>query len=231
MRRQFRARASMLAVGAMLLFSRPGFGQAKVVSAPSEPSLLNLTAGWARASTLGDLRELRVDRDYLELRLWHGYAAAETQATILRRERGHWSAFFARVIRCELAVPGQVADTASSATMRRFVAEARRNCGVSVVDVAPGSRLIATDTLFVQPIAVPESDIEAAWKDAQSAGAGELPARARHDAPTTDGSAYLIELRRGDEYRAAEIEDVERPEVKADSQAKQIYAVLRRLRL
>jgi hypothetical protein len=44
-----------------------------------------------------------------------------------------------------------------------------------------------------------------------------------------DGATYLIELRRGDEYRAAEIEDLERPEVEADAQVKQVYAAVRRL--
>src|ERR1043165_3911219 len=80
-------------------------GQAGVRSAPSEPSLLNLTSGWARASELGDLRELRVGGDHLELRVWHGYSAAETQATIIRRADGHWSASLARVIRCEIQIP------------------------------------------------------------------------------------------------------------------------------
>ena len=61
-----------LAVVAIVLLSHQLFAQARVVSAPSEPSLLNLTTGWARASTLGDLRDLRVSGDYLELRVWHG---------------------------------------------------------------------------------------------------------------------------------------------------------------
>src|SRR4051812_17268596 len=103
-----------LAFVALILLSRITVAQARVVSAPSEPSLLNLTGGWARASTLGDLRDLRVSGDYLELRVWHGYGPAETQATILRRTQGHWSASFARVIRCELLVPRSAADTASS---------------------------------------------------------------------------------------------------------------------
>jgi hypothetical protein len=210
--------------------ARAGLGQARVASAPSEPSLLNLTAGWARASTLGDLRELQTAGDYLELRVWHGYGPAETQATILRRTQGHWSAFFARVIRCELQIPTSVGDTASTTTMRGFVAAARRNCGKSVVDVAPGARLIAADTLIVQGLEISEAAIETAWKDAQNAGVLELPSRVRRNGTTDDGTTYFIELRRGDEYRAAEIEDLARPEVKADSQVKQIYDSVRRIR-
>lgn len=218
------------AAAILLLLSRPGVAQARVVSAPREPSLLNLTAGWARASTLGDLRELRVSGDHLELRVWRGYGAAETQATILRRADGHWSASLARVIRCELQVPSAVADTASSATMRRFVAEARRHCGQSAIDVAPGARLLATDTLVVQPLAVPELDIEAAWKEAENAGVLQLPPRAERAARSTSDVTFLIEVRRGDAYRATEIEDVTPPEVRADSQVKRIVAAVHRLR-
>jgi hypothetical protein len=123
-------------VGTIVLFARPSFGQARVVSAPSEPSLLNLTTSWSRASSLGDLRELRTRSDHLELRVWRGYGASETRAVVLRYTDGHWSASLARVIRCEIQIPRSVGDTAKAATMRLYVAEARRNCGTSVVDVS-----------------------------------------------------------------------------------------------
>ena len=58
----------LLAVAVIVLFSRPGFGQARSVSVPAEPSLLNLTTSWSRASTLGDLREMRTRPDHIELR-------------------------------------------------------------------------------------------------------------------------------------------------------------------
>jgi hypothetical protein len=224
------AHASLLAIAIVGLLSQGSGGQARVVSSPSEPSLLNLTTGWARASTLGDLRDLRVRPDYLELRVWHGYGQSETQAIVVRRTDGHWSAFFARVIRCETQIPAPVRDTASATTMRRFVAEARRNCGKSVVDVTAGARIIAADTLVVQRLDVSEADIEAAWNDAQSAGVFQLPGRVKRNWTRDEGTTYVIELRRGDEYRAAEIEDLERPEVEADSQVKQVYAAVKRLR-
>ena len=174
------------------LFSQRRETHARVVSAPSEPSLLNLTSSWARASTLGDLLEQRAGGDYLELRVWHGFGEPETQATILRRVQGHWSASIARVIRCELQIPVTVGDTASATTMRRFIAEARRNCGISVVNVAPGARLLTTDTLFVQPIDVTERDIEAAWKDAERAGVLQLPGRVKRSSPRMDGLTFVI---------------------------------------
>ena len=219
----------LLAVTVIALFSRPGFGQARNVSVPAEPSLLNLTTSWSRASTLGDLREMRTRPDHIELRVWRGYGPSETQAVVLRRTDSHWSAFLARVIRCEIQIPTSVGDTASQATMRGYAAEARRRCGASVANEGPGARIIATDTLVVQPLAVPESEIETVWKEALGAGVLQLPARVKRSRTMDDSVTYLIELRRGDEYRAAEIEDLERPEVEADMQVKQVYAAVRRL--
>lgn len=223
-------RLRLFAVTVGIFVSQRSSGQARVVSAPSEPSLLNLTTAWARASTLGDLREPKVSSDFLELRVWHGYGPSETQSTILRRTQGHWSAFLARVIRCELQIPGSVGDTASAATMRQFVAEARRRCGASVVDVPPGARLIAADTLVVQRLVVPEATIEAAWNDAERAGVLQLPGRVKRNSTRDEGLTYFVELRRGDEYRAAEMEDLERPEVKADSMVKQVYVAVQSVR-
>jgi len=220
----------LFAVTVSLFLSQRSFGQARVVSAPSEPSFLNLTTAWARASTLGDLREAQASGDYLELRVWHGFGPSETQATILRRTQDHWSAFLARVIRCELQIPGSVGDTASAATMRQFVVAARRRCGTSVVDVAPGARIIAADTLVVERLVVPESAIEGVWNDAENAGVLQLPGRVKRDSTRDYSLTYFIEVRRGDEYRAAEIEDLDRPEVKADSIVKQVYAAVQRLR-
>jgi hypothetical protein len=220
----------LLAVAFVVAPSPRSFAQARVVSAPSEPSLLNLTGGWARASTLGDLRDLRVRSDFLELRVWRGYGPAETQAIVLRRADGHWSASLARVIRCEMQIPTRVGDTASAMTMKQLVAQTRRNCGQSVIDVGAGSRIIAADTLVVERIDASEPDIEAAWKEAERAGVLQLPARVKRTQLLDEGITYLIELRRGDEYRASEIEHRERPEVEADAQVKQVYAAVQRLR-
>lgn len=218
-----------IAVSLIIVLSRAAFGQARVVSAPSEPSLLNLTTPWSRASTLGDLRELRTRSDHLELRVWRGFAQSETQAIVLRRSDGHWSASLARVIRCEIQIPKSVGDTASTATMRGYVAQARRNCGTSVADIGAGTRIITADTLVVLQLDVPESEIETAWNDALSAGASQLPGRVKRERAVEDAMTYLIELRRGNEYRAAEIENVERPEVEADAQVKQVYTIVSRL--
>jgi hypothetical protein len=113
--------------------------------------------------------------------------------------------------------------------MHRYVAEARRKCGASVADVSAGARIITTDTLIVEQLEVQESEIEAGWNASVDAGLLQLPARVKRSSPVLGDFTYVIELRRGDEYRAAEIEQVDRPEAEADTQVKQIYAAVHRL--
>lgn len=212
--------------------SQAGFAQARVLSAPPEPSLLNITRQWSRASSLGDLRELRTEPDYRELRVWLGFGlTTETQGIILRRANKHWSAFFARVMRCEMQIPRSVGDTASRATMERYNAEARQHCGTTVADVTPGAQVITTDTLLVAALNLPDSTIEGAWAAAVSAGVLQLPPRVLRSGSVEDGATYVIETRSGNDYRASAIEQLEHPETQADQQAKDIYAaVVTRLR-
>jgi hypothetical protein len=220
---------TLLVLATMVLSARPGLAQARVVSAPTEPSLLNLTSAWARASMLGDLREMRTRSDHLELRVWRGFGSDETQTVVLRRTDGQWSAFLATVIRCEIQIPASVADTASPTTMRAHVAAARRSCGTPIVGVTAGARIITADTLVVRQLDVAESEIGAAWRDALSAGVLQLPGRVSRSSMMLDGVTYVVEVRRGDEYRAAEIEHLEVPAVKADSQVQQVNLAVRRL--
>lgn len=210
------------------LAARGAFAQARVASEPSEPSLLSLTRGWSRASSLGDLREAKSGSDHLELRVWAGYDTSTTQAIVVRRTGGRWSAFVARVLRCEMLIPLAVGDTASPQTMRSFVAEARRHCGKPVENVGAGVRVITADTVVVAQLALPDSTIEGAWTTAVRAGALEMPGRVKHASPG-DGLTYVVEVRRGNEYRASEIERVDPPETEADRQLQGLYATLTRL--
>ena len=43
-----------------------------------------------------------------------------------------------------------------------------------------------------------------------------------------DGHTYVLEVRRGQVYRASEIEDLEKPEVPADATIRRIAMMLRR---
>ena len=206
------------------------FAQARVVSAPPEPSLLNITGQWSRASVLGDLRELRTGPDYRELRVWSGYTLTSgTQGVILRRANGQWSAFLARVMRCETRIPRVVGETASRATIQRYTMEARQHCNTKVDDVAPGTQIITTDSLFVAPLNVPESTIVAAWSAAEHAGVYRLPARVERNRVLDDPFMYVVELRSGSDYRGSTIEHLTQPEAPADQQVKDIYAAVNRV--
>lgn len=200
------------------------------MSAPPEPSLLNITREWSRASSLGDLRELRGRPDYLELRAWTGYAlTGGTQAVVLRRADGHWSAFLARVLRCEMEIPRAVWDTASRATVRRYTSEARQHCGTPLTEVSAGARILATDSLVVDSLGVPEATISDAWTAAERAGVFQLPARVSRNEVVDDTPMYVVEVRRGDEYRASAIEHVQQAETAADRQVEDVYAAVNSL--
>ena len=210
-----------------LLLSQAAFGQARVLSAPPEPSLLNITRQWSRASTLGDLRELRTGTDHRELRVWGGYGlTTETQGVVLRRANGHWAAFLARVMRCEIQIPRVVGETASRATMQHYTAEARHRCGTKLRDVGPGSQIITTDSLLVDSLSVSEATVEDAWNAAVRAGLFQLAPRVEHDRVLDDPFTYVVELRSGGDYRASAIEHVEPGERPADQQVKEIYAAV-----
>lgn len=199
--------------------------QATVVSAPTEPSLLNLTREWSRESTLGDLRALQVRPGYLEVRVWGGFSLAETRVIVLRRDSGQWRAWLARVARCFIQIPLSVGDTASAATVRGYMAEARKKCGSSEADV-PGRRIITADTLIVEQLDASGSVVDSAWQAAVAAGLFQLPGRVTRTGTTLDAFTYVVEVRRGDEYRASEIEHVDRAETAADTQVKRVYAAL-----
>jgi hypothetical protein len=212
------------------LASHVGFAQARVVSAPPEPSLLVITRGWSRASALGDLRELPTRGDHVELRVWGGYGlTTSTQGVVLRRSAGQWSAFLARVLRCEIQIPRAVGDTASRSTMQRYLVDARHNCGTPVAGISPGAQIITTDSLFVERLDLPDSTIESAWTAAVRAGVLELPGRVERNRVIDDAFMYVVELRRGNEYRASVIEHLEPTETGADAQIKNVYAALSRL--
>src|ERR1041384_3901585 len=198
------------------LTSQVAAAQARVVSAPPEPSLLGITRDWSAASPLGDLRALQTGPDYLELRVWGGYRLTlPTQGVIPRRTGGHWTAFVARVLRCEMQIPRSVGDTASRATMQRYIVETRHHCDKPVEDVAAGSQILTTDSLDVAGLSVPDTSIASAWDAALRAGALDLPGHVERKDPRDDSFVYVIEVRRGGEYRASAIEHVAPAETEA----------------
>jgi hypothetical protein len=110
--------------------------------------------------------------------------------------------------------------------MQRFVAEARRQCDTSLGNVGAGVRIITADTLAVDQLSIPESVIDSTWKEAIRAGVLQLPGHVTHAGATSNDFTYVVELRRGTEYRASEIEHLERPETDADRQIKDVYTAV-----
>ena len=213
-----------------LLMVRPSFAQVRVVSAPPEPSLLLLTQQWSRESLLGDPREPSIGSNDIELRVWGGFTlTSRTQGLVLRRRGGRWSAFLARVVRCETQIPLSVSDTASRATIQQYIADARQHCVAPVVNVGPGVRIITTDSLLVDRLDLPDSTIATAWAAAERAGVTDLPPRVEHKQQVDDPFTFVVELRHGNDYRASAIEYVEPPETDADRQIRAVYDAVNRV--
>jgi hypothetical protein len=162
--------------------------------------------------------------------VWGGFGlTTNTQGVVLRRSAGRWSAFLARVLRCEIQIAKSVADTASRATTQGYLAEARRKCGTPLADVGPGARILTTDSLVVDQLDVRDSTIESAWSAAERAGVFELPGRVERNRTIDDAFMYVVEIRRGNEYRASIIEHLDKPETKADRQVEEVYAAVNRI--
>lgn len=218
------------ALALAVLVSRAGAAQARVLSAPPEPSLLNIVRQWSRASGLGDLREVRAGPGYLELRVWGGFAlATRTQGVVLRRADGRWSAFLAQVMRCEIQIPKEVGDTATRATMDRYQAEARRQCGTPLTDVGPGAFIVTAESLLVERVGAADSLVEQAWTAGVRAGALGLPPRVERSLVRDDAFMYVVEVRSGRDYRASVIEHVEPPEGEADRRVREVFAAVSRV--
>jgi len=112
--------------------------------------------------------------------------------------------------------------------MQRYVAEARRQCG-TIKDLGAGAQVIATDTVVVQRLSVPDSLIENAWSAAVRAGVFKLPGRIERRHMMDDVFMYVVELRNGADYRASMIEHLDRGEAEADQQMKDVYSAVSRL--
>jgi hypothetical protein len=113
--------------------------------------------------------------------------------------------------------------------MQLYIAEARRNCGTSLRDVGAGAQIVTAESLVVVRLSIADSTIEHAWTEAVHAGVLQLPGRVERDRAMEDGFVYVVELRRGDDYRASVIEHVELPAADADQRVKDVYAAVSRL--
>jgi hypothetical protein len=144
---------------------------------------------------------------------------------ILRRVNGVWRGWSPVVHSCSLDVPIPVGDTANAATAAAFRQRAKRECGRPPRDTLNAAAVFSIDTLEVHSL-TKRDDIGSAWNGAVKAGVLELPPRIKRTWILFDGFTYVVELRRGNSYRASVIEHVEKPEVDADRQVQEVYRAL-----
>lgn len=204
-----------------LLSSSAVEGQVRIVSAPGDEYLLHITREWGRRSALGDLQEKPMRPDDIEVRLWDGYGISGTRGLILRREGGRWSAQRTIVHSCWVVIPFDAELTPE--LKEHYQEEAKQRW---CEEMPNQRRVMAADTLEIRSIQA-RANLETVWKEAVTAGILELPPEVPRDWVMTDGCTYVLEVRRGDEYRASRIEETE-PETDADYQIQAIAEQLLR---
>lgn len=196
--------------------------------------LLRITQRWGRESPLGALVARPMGPDDVEVRLWEGYGLGGQWGVIMRREGGRWRAWHARIVRCTYSVPIPVGDTLSPASVARYRRLARARCGerdAGRAGAPPGTYGwidIADDTVGLAPV-TSGAPLASLWAEAVRAGVAELSPRVPRTWMMLDGHTYVVELRRGDEYRASVIEHTTPPETAADTAVQAVATVLRRL--
>lgn len=204
-----------------LLSSSAAEGQVRIVSAPRDDYLLEITREWSRGSALGDLQAKPIHPDDIEVRLWGGYGISGTRGLILRREGGRWTAQRAIVHGCWVVIPFDVELTPE--LKERYQEEVKQRW---CEEMPNRRRLMDADTLEIRSIQT-RANFEAVWEEAMTAGILELPPEVPRDWVMMDGCTYVLEVRRGNEYRASRIEETE-PETDADYQIQAIAELLLR---
>jgi len=232
MSRNLRIAGGLVCAGALL--GGDAHAQATSVIAPPGDYLLRLTQHWGRVSPLGALVERHMGAGDVEVRLWQGYGLGGTWGTVLRREAGHWRGWHARVVGCSYRVPIPVGDTLTPPSIRRYQGLAKVRCAernAGEAEAPPGTygwSVISTDTVGVVPLASTTA-LGEVWGDLVRAGVPTLPPRVPRSWMRTDGHTYLVEVRRGGEYRASVIEHTSPPETGADSVVQAVAAIFARL--
>lgn len=216
------------------LLPRSSGAQATRVVADTGSYLLRITQKWGRESSLGSLPERRMGAQDVEVRLWQGYGLGGEWGTVLRREGGRWRGWYARVARCHYLVPIPVGDTLTPPSTARYQRLARSNChdpNAGQADAPPGTNgwaVITVDTVAIVPLESVAS-LPGLWADLVRAGVTGLPTHVPREWIMLDGHSYVVEVRRGDEYRASVIEHTSPPPTRADSVVQSVAAIVGRL--
>lgn len=197
--------------------------QVRTVALPARSYLMDAVRGWGRESPLGDLVSLSIPDSAVELRLWSGFGLWGTNGLVLQRsERGIWSARRVVVETCSIVVPHSERLTAERIDSMAQIA--RRTCPPRSDSAG---QIISVDTLAVFRIGLPRNP-NAVWRSLLDAGILTLPVEVPRPGIMTDGHTYILELRRGQDYRASKIEYMEKPQNPADATIKRVVELLSR---
>jgi hypothetical protein len=191
---------------------------------PTRSFLLSITREWGRESALGDLATARMGPEDVEVRFWDGYGLTGTSGTVLRRVGGRWQAWRAEVQPCPVHLPIPVGDTIKPAALAVYREQARKNCGDHTGDTLAAETVFMADTVGLYSL--PEIDYEAYWQELKRVGLLELPPNVPRTWIMADGFSYVVEVRRGGDYRASVIENAT-PETRADTVIQRLAGMIR----
>jgi hypothetical protein len=212
---------------ALIMWHVPASGtaQATHIMAPVRETLLRFTQEWGRESALGDLSMRAMGDSDVEVRFWGGYGLFGTTATVLRRTGDVWQAWRAEVQRCPVVLPISVGDTLSAPSLASYRREARKTCGDRRSDSLSAAAVFDADTVGLYPLA--SAEYEAFWQELKQNGLLELPPEVPRNWMMVDGHTYVVEVRRGSDYRASVIEHT-KPESRADTLVQGLARLIQR---
>jgi hypothetical protein len=202
-------------------FALPAAAQATHVSEPARRFELADVREWVSRSPLGDLKAKQMGPNDIEMRFWQGFAR-RTNALVLWRHTGRWSAAEVVVQRCSILVPSDVRLT--EANTPGYEAQAARNCGNESTGGESGQVVVAR-----VPRQVPlhtSADLSRLWTDLVNAGLLTLPPQGPPVQPGAASGAYVVEVRRGGDYRASVIDQLDPPATGAAGRAQHIERLL-----
>ena len=212
------SRWSSLAILAGLSIGTSSAHAQRAVADTSTDHIVRITQRWGASSPIGELRARPMGADDVELRVWGGYGHGGTSGVILRRTDGRWQAWRAQVVRCVIDAATVTVDDASADQRAVLLAAARRHCPRTAHDYGT---FYSVDTLALETLDAGRAALT--WDRVLGAGVLELPPELLPRRIRIDGFAIVIEVRRGDVYRASTFHAVRPPEVAADSAARRIY--------
>jgi hypothetical protein len=122
-------------------------------------------------------------------------------------------------------LPIPVGDTITPAALASYREHARKTCGDPTRDTLPAATIFMADTVALYSLA--QGDYESYWQELKREGLLELPPEVPRNWMMVDGHSYVVEVRRGGDYRVSVIEHTT-PETRADTVVQRLAGLIRR---